>query len=103
MARQISAVARRLGLSADPSAEDLVDSHDQGPGFWFERMNEPRADGAGAIHIAVRVPHEQAQARIAAALAAGGRMVLDEFAPSRWTLADAASNEVDIATTRGRD
>ena len=26
-----------------------------------------------------------------------------EFAPSWWTLADAAGNEVDIATTRGRD
>jgi len=27
----------------------------------------------------------------------------DEFAPSWWTLADAAGNEVDIATTTGRD
>lgn len=45
----------------------------------------------------------QAEARIAAALAAGGRMVRDAFAPSWWTLADAAGNEVDIATTRGRD
>jgi len=49
------------------------------------------------------VPYEQAEARMAAALAAGGRMVRDEFAPSWWTLADAAGNEVDIATTRGRD
>ena len=47
--------------------------------------------------------YEQAEARIAAALAAGGRMVRDEFAPSWWTLADAAGNEADIATTRGRD
>jgi 4a-hydroxytetrahydrobiopterin dehydratase len=137
MARQISAAARRLGLSADPSAvqsvlvipgatstaevmpfwraalgyeprrdspdEDLVDPRDRGPGLWFERMNEPRADGGGAIHVAVWVPYEQAEARIAAALAAGGRLVRDQFAPSWWTLADAAGNEVDIATTRGRD
>ena len=109
MARQISAAARRLGLSADPSAvqsvlvKDLVDPHGRGPGFWFERMNEPRADGGGAIHVAVWVPHEHAEARIAAALAAGGRMVRDKFAPSWWTLADAAGNEIDIATTRGRD
>jgi hypothetical protein len=27
----------------------------------------------------------------------------DEFAPSWWTLADAAGNEADIATTKGRD
>jgi 4a-hydroxytetrahydrobiopterin dehydratase len=135
MARRISAAARRLGLSADPSsvqsllvipgapsaaavmpfwraalgyeprrdspAEDLVDPRGRWPGFWFEQMNEQRADGA--IHVAIWVPYEQAKARIAAALAAGGRMVRDEFAPSWWTLADAAGNEVDIATTRGRD
>jgi 4a-hydroxytetrahydrobiopterin dehydratase len=137
LARRISAVARDLGLSADPSAvqsvliipgatvtadvmpfwravlgyeprrdspdEDLVDPRSRGPSFWFERMHEPRSDGGGAIHVAIWVPYEQAEARIAAALAAGGRMVRDEFAPSWWTLADAAGNEVDIATTRGRD
>ena len=137
LARQISAAARRLGLSADPSVvqsvllipgasapaavmpfwravlgyehrrdnpgEDLVDPHGRGPAFWFERMEEPRPDGGGAIHIAIWVPHEQAEARIAAALAAGGRMVRDEFAPSWWTLADAAGNEADIATAKGRD
>jgi 4a-hydroxytetrahydrobiopterin dehydratase len=87
----------------DSPDEDLVDPRDRGPGLWFERMNEPRADGGGAIHVAVWVPYEQAEARIAAALAAGGRLVRDQFAPSWWTLADAAGNEVDIATTRGRD
>jgi len=87
----------------DSPAEDLVDPHGRGPGFWFERMIEPRADGGGAIHVAVWVPREHAETRIAAALAAGGRMVRDEFAPSWWTLADAAGNEVDIATTAGRD
>ena len=136
-ARQISAAARRLGLSADPMAvqsllvipgatdtaavmpfwraalgyeprpdspeEDLVDPHRRGAPFWFERMHEPRPDGGGAIHVAIWVPYEQAEARIAAALAAGGRMVRDQFAPSWWTLADAAGNEADIATTMGRD
>ncbi|MGH2451885.1 MAG: VOC family protein [Candidatus Limnocylindria bacterium] len=137
LARQISAIARELGLSADPSAvqsllvipgatvtadvmpfwravlgygprrdspdEDLVDPRSRGPSFWFEQMGEPRPDGGGAIHVAIWVPHEQAEDRIAAALAAGGRMVRDEFAPSWWTLADAAGNEADIATTMGRD
>jgi len=137
LARQISAVARDLGLSADPSAvqsvlvipgapdtaevmpfwqavlgyepradtpdEDLVDPRGRGPAFWFEPMDEPRPDGGGAIHIAVWVPYEQAEARVAAALAAGGRMVRDGFAPAWWTLADAAGNEADIATTMGRD
>jgi len=137
LARQISAVARELGLSADPSAvqsvlvipgatvtaevmpfwravlgyeprrdspdQDLVDPRSRGPSFWFERMREPRPDGGGAMHVAIWVPYEQAEARIAAALGAGGRMVRDEFAPSWWTLADAAGNEADIATTMGRD
>ncbi len=88
---------------ADSPDEDLVDPHDRGTGFWFERMHEPRPDGGGAIHVAIFVPYEQAEARIAAALAAGGRMVRDEFAPQWWTLADAAGNEADIATTKGRD
>jgi 4a-hydroxytetrahydrobiopterin dehydratase len=87
----------------DNPGEDLVDPHGRGPAFWFERMDEPRPDGGGAIHIAIWVPYEQAEARIAAALAAGGRMVRDEFAPSWWTLADAAGNEADIATAKGRD
>jgi 4a-hydroxytetrahydrobiopterin dehydratase len=87
----------------DSPKEDLVDPHDRGPAFWFEQMNEPRADGGGAIHVAIWVPYEQAQARIAAALAAGGRMVRDEFAPSWWTLADAAGNEADISTTKSRE
>lgn len=137
LARQISATARGLGLSADPLAvqslllipgatdtaavmpfwrailgyeprrdspdADLVDPRGRWPGFWFERMEQPRPDGGGAIHVAIWVPYELAQARISAALAAGGRMVRDEFAPAWWTLADAAGNEADIATTMSRD
>ena len=137
LARQVSVVARELGLYADPSAiqsllivpgataiadvmpfwravlgyeprrdspnEDLVDPHGRGPAFWFEQMQQPRSDGGGAIHVAIWLPYEQAEARIAAALAAGGRMVRDDFAPAWWTLADAAGNEADISTARGRE
>jgi len=94
-----------LGYDPRPDSpeEDLVDPHDRGPAFWFEGMEQPRADGGGAIHIAVWLPIEQAQARVDAALAAGGRMVRDDFAPAWWTLADAAGNEADIATTEYRD
>jgi 4a-hydroxytetrahydrobiopterin dehydratase len=87
----------------DSPDEDLVDPRNRGPAFWFEQMREPRSDGGGAIHVAVWVPYDQAESRVAAALAAGGRMVRDDFAPSWWTLADAAGNEADIATTIGRD
>ena len=136
LARQISEAARRLGLSADPSAvqsllvipgatvraevmpfwravlgyeprrdspaEDLVDPHGRAVPFWFEQMAEPRPGGGGAIHVAVWVPYEQAEARIAAAIAAGGHLVSDEHAPEWWTLADVEGNEADVATTVGR-
>ncbi|MDQ3870944.1 MAG: 4a-hydroxytetrahydrobiopterin dehydratase [Chloroflexota bacterium] len=91
------------GPRADTPDEDLVDPRSRGPSFWFEPMKEPRADGGGAIHIAIWVPYEQAEARIKAALAAGGRMVRDEFAPMWWTLADPAGNEADISTAKSRD
>lgn len=86
----------------DSPDEDLVDPQDRGAAFWFEHMEEPRPGGLGAIHVAVWVPYEQAEARVAAALAAGGRLVRDTNAPAWWTLADAAGNEVDVATTKGR-
>ena len=94
-----------LGYEPRPDSpeEDLVDPQDRGPAFWLESMDEPRPGGGGAIHVAVWVPREQAEARVAAALAAGGRIVRDDRAPSWWTLADAAGNEADIATVSGRD
>ena len=87
---------------ADSPDEDLVDPQDRDPAFWFEGMDEPRGDGGGAVHIGVWVPIDRAEARVAAAVAAGGRIVRDR-APSWWTLADAAGNEADIATVAGRD
>jgi 4a-hydroxytetrahydrobiopterin dehydratase len=97
----------RAALGYDPRLdspdEDIVDPHDRDAALWFEQMEEPRGDGGGAVHLAVWVPFEQAQARVDAALAAGGHMVRDDFAPSWWTLADAAGNEIDIATVEHRD
>lgn len=82
----------------DSPEEDLVDPHDRDAAFWFESMDEPRADGKGAIHVAVFVPIEQAQARIDAAIAAGGKFVYDANAPEWWTLEDPAGNQADIAS-----
>lgn len=87
----------------DTPEEDLVDPGRRGPSFWFEQMEETRPGDLGAIHVAVWMPYEQAEKRLAAALAAGGRVVRDEFAPMWWTLADAAGNEADIATPKERD
>jgi 4a-hydroxytetrahydrobiopterin dehydratase len=133
LARQISAAARELGISADPAAvqevqvsidaltrpnvipfwravlgyrqvgdEDLVDPYGRGPSFWFQQMDALRKE-RGRIHIDISVPHDQAEARVAAALAAGGQLVSDKFAPAWWTLSDPEGNEVDIATAAGRD
>ena len=52
------------------------------------------------IHIDVWVPHDRAEERVAAAIAAGGVLVTDEYAPSWWTLADAEGNEADVCTWR---
>jgi 4a-hydroxytetrahydrobiopterin dehydratase len=54
------------------------------------------------VHVAISVPYEQAEARVATAVAAGGRIVRHQFAPAWWTLADAVGNEADIATTMSR-
>jgi 4a-hydroxytetrahydrobiopterin dehydratase len=133
LARQISAAARELEVPAEPGAvqyvqiavdaavtaevrpfwravlgyrevgdEDVKDPRGRGPSIWFQEMDAPRP-GRNRIHVDVSVPHDQAEARIAAAVAAGGRLLNDKFAPAWWTLADAEGNEVDVASWMGRD
>jgi 4a-hydroxytetrahydrobiopterin dehydratase len=86
----------------DNPDEDLVDPRGRGVSLWFQPMDAPRPQ-RNRVHLDVWVPHDQAEARVAAALAAGGRLVTDEHAPEWWTLADAEGNEVDVATWMGRD
>jgi 4a-hydroxytetrahydrobiopterin dehydratase len=130
LAQQISLAARELGIAADPSrvqtvqvsidaldlpavlpfwaavlgydpfgAEDVVDPLSRGPWVTFQQMDAPRPQ-RNRVHIDVSVPRDQAERRIAAALAAGGHMVTEAFAPHWWTLADSEGNEVDIAPWR---
>jgi 4a-hydroxytetrahydrobiopterin dehydratase len=127
LAGRISSAGKELGATTDPSAlqtiqvaidalvipevmpfwravlgydqeddEDLADPRSVGPPFWFQQMDAPRPQ-RNRIHIDVYVPHDQAEARVAAALAAGGHLVSAEHAPEWWTLADAEGNEVDVA------
>jgi len=135
MARKISAIARELGVPADPasvqtvqvtidavaipkvkpfwravlgyqdradSPEDLIDPRGRGASIWFQKIDTPEPEG-NRLHIDVWVPPDQAQARIAAAIAAGGRLVTDKYAPAWWTLADAEGNLADVATATSRD
>jgi 4a-hydroxytetrahydrobiopterin dehydratase len=131
LARQISAIAAELDATAEPLAaqaiefaidtadadrirpfwaavlgyveqEDyLVDPLRVGPPLWFQDMDEERPQ-RNRFHIDITVPHDIAEERVAAALAAGGRLVTDEYARSWWVLADADGNEACICTWQDR-
>jgi hypothetical protein len=65
-------------------------------------MDAPRPQ-RNRIHLDVSVPHDEAQRRIQAALAAGGTITYDAEAPAFWVLADLEGNEACITTWQGRD
>ncbi|MFD7729843.1 VOC family protein [Kitasatospora phosalacinea] len=77
------------------SPEDLIDPARRGAPFYFQQMDVPRPQ-RNRVHVDVWVPHDLAEARIAAALAAGGRLVTDEHAPNHWVLADPEGNEACV-------
>ncbi|MEZ5342472.1 MAG: VOC family protein [Acidimicrobiales bacterium] len=89
---------------ADPEGmvSDLVDPDAIGPGVWFQQMTEPRSD-RNRIHFDISVPHDDAEGRVAAVLAAGGRLVSDDRAKAFWVLADAEGNEACICTWQDRN
>jgi len=85
---------------------DLFDPRDLGPvvGFIHADVSETaRLAQRNRIHIDVFGADDEAQARIQAGIAAGGRIVYDGAAPEWWTLADPEGNEVDIAVSVGRE
>jgi 4a-hydroxytetrahydrobiopterin dehydratase len=80
----------------------LVDPRRIGPAFWFQQMDAERAQ-RNRVHIDVTVPHDAADDRIAAALAAGGRVISEQRARAFWVLADPEGNEACICTWQDRD
>jgi hypothetical protein len=84
------------------SHQHLIDPRGRGPLVYFQQMDAPRPQRY-RIHFDVWVPHDQAEARIAAAIAAGGHLVTDEYAPSWWVLADAEGNEACVCTWMSND
>ena len=95
-----------LGYVEEPGRsgpwDGLVDPLGQGPAVWFQRMDAPRPQ-RNRIHFDVSVPHDEAEPRIRAALAAGGTLIYDTEAPAFWVLADAEGNEACVTTWQGRD
>ena len=69
--------------------------------FWFQQMDQPRRQ-RNRIHIDITVPPEEADARVEAALAAGGTLVNDEYARAFWILADPEGNEACVCTWEDR-
>jgi 4a-hydroxytetrahydrobiopterin dehydratase len=127
LARAVSAAAREHGATADrtlpqevqlaiaaqPGAIDVgfwravlgygeladdnaVDPLGHGSTVWMQSL-DPARPLRHAMHVDVSVAREQAEQRLAAALAAGGRVVDDSDAPAAWILADRAGNRVCIA------
>ena len=95
-----------LGYADEPGRsgawDGLIDPLGQGPAVWFQRMDAPRPQ-RNRVHFDVSVPHDEAEPRIQAALAAGGRLIYDAEAPAFWVLADAEGNEACVTTWQGRD
>lgn len=127
-AAAVSRAAAELQLTADPSLTQSVGIYaaqhsqvDVRPFFTAALAYEPLGDtdaidplqcglqlafnpitsdtpSRGRTHFDILVPADQAQARVEAALAAGGRLVDDSHAPARWSLASPDNHGVDIAS-----
>jgi len=127
VARAISALAREHGAAADRSAvqevqlavaakpeaidlgfwrtvlgyapmhdDNCIDPNGQGSTVWMQDL-DPSQPLRHAMHVDVSVARDQAEARMTAAVAAGGTVVDDSSAPGAWILADRSGNKVCIA------
>ncbi len=85
----------------DDGDGNLVDPARRGPAVWFQQMADRRTQ-RNRIHLDVSVPHDVAEERVAAAIAAGGHLVSDSRASAFWVLADAEGNEVCVCTWQAR-
>jgi 4a-hydroxytetrahydrobiopterin dehydratase len=127
VAKAISAVAHEHGATADRSAvqevqlavaakpeaidlafwravlgyapmhdDNAIDPLGQGSTVWMQEL-DPNRPLRHAMHVDVSVARDRAEARMQAAVAAGGRVVDDSSAPGAWILADRSGNKVCIA------
>ena len=78
------------------AGDNAVDPLGHGSTVWMQDL-DPDKPLRHAMHVDVSLAREQAERRLAAAVAAGGRVVDDSHAPGAWILADRAGNRVCIA------
>ena len=94
--------AALLGYAGDvDDSEWLLDPSGRLPAIFFQ-PTQPHDVPRQRWHLDLRIPPEEAEARIARALDTGGTLVSDDRAPAFWVLADAEGNRACITTWRGR-
>ncbi|QYJ04468.1 4a-hydroxytetrahydrobiopterin dehydratase [Nocardioides panacisoli] len=86
-----------LGYADAPRPDEVLDPAGRFPALWFQEAG-PHEAPHQRFHLDVHVAPEHAEARITAALEAGGRMVDEAAAPSFWVLADPDGNRACICT-----
>jgi 4a-hydroxytetrahydrobiopterin dehydratase len=95
-----------LGYADEPDNDQpdaaIIDPVGQLPAIWFQQMDAPRPQ-RNRIHLDISVAHDEAEARVKAALDAGGVLVTDEYARMFWVLADVEGNEICVCTWTDRD
>jgi 4a-hydroxytetrahydrobiopterin dehydratase len=127
LAREISSIAQEVGAVADRAAaqevqvaiaakpeaidvefwravlgysamapDNAIDPLGHSSLVWMQDLDATKPL-RHAMHFDVSVAREHAEARLAAALAAGGRLVDDSNAPGSWILSDRSGNKVCIA------
>ena len=81
--------------------DDVIDPSGRLPLLWFQHTDAHETPRQ-RFHIDLWVPHDVAEERIAAAVAAGGRVVDDSEAPSFVVLADPEGNRACVCTCLDR-
>jgi 4a-hydroxytetrahydrobiopterin dehydratase len=89
------------GSTEPRQGDDVVDPTGRVPNLWFQGT-DPHETPRQRFHVDLWVPPEVAEERIAAGIAAGGRVTYDKEAPSFTVLADPEGNKVCICTCLDR-
>ncbi|HTX63305.1 MAG TPA: VOC family protein [Acidimicrobiales bacterium] len=81
--------------------DEVIDADFRVPNLWFQQT-EPHPTPRQRFHVDLWLAHDAAEERIAAAVAAGGRVVDDSNAPSFVVLTDLEGNRACICTCLDR-